>query len=270
MTQEFDKKNKLIQYLSYTRDREASKPLDEMDTDLIEACVELLLELQNKEVTLSAEQIEERVRSLPWPEQTGSHSSSQTSKPKRVSKKKILLIAAIVAILCAVFAILSTSYDSDDMHKIVKDKLGSVFNLPVGESFVHGNSELVYTGVGDYYSSTKDFLENEDYDVLLPVALPEGIELTKIMVVEKQNDITLSFSSCVTAFNIALNEEIPQATIENTDEIKDLNGLQCYVNHVDETNLTQIYFVHKGNYYLVGGTDEQILLEIIENLEEKQ
>ena len=57
MENNLNNKEKLIAYLSLVRDQETEKPLNEADTDLIKACVELLMELQVKEVTLSTEEI---------------------------------------------------------------------------------------------------------------------------------------------------------------------------------------------------------------------
>ena len=53
-----DKNRKLIKALELIGDYELMKPIDKIDGDLIEATVDWSLRLQNKDITLSTEEIE--------------------------------------------------------------------------------------------------------------------------------------------------------------------------------------------------------------------
>ena len=62
--QEFIKKLELL------RDLEAEKPVEEMDVSLVKACVELILELRGETVNFTPEEVEEKVRKIPFVEET--------------------------------------------------------------------------------------------------------------------------------------------------------------------------------------------------------
>ena len=73
--------------------------------------------------------------------------------------------------------------------------------------------------------------------------------------------------SCVSALTVRFDESVPEAMIDLADEVIEDNGLQCYVCRPEEVRIIQIYFMYNGDCYILGGTDEQVLLSIIENLE---
>lgn len=75
-------KNKLITYLSVLRDKETAKSTNEMDTELIMACCELLLDLQDKENNLSTEDVDEKVRAIPFAEAAPQEDGISTKKEK--------------------------------------------------------------------------------------------------------------------------------------------------------------------------------------------
>lgn len=260
-------KQALIRLLTFIRDCEAEKPLDEINMGLIEACVKLLLKLQKKEIVFTTEQIKERVRKIPFV-LTPDFGGETTKKVKKyTTKKKILLVAAIIAILCALLAVISIGHNIDYWHSVMNEKSGSVFNVPVGEEFVDGNDEFIHTGDSVKYTKTDKFFENEPYDVLIPTKLPDTIGLVDIMITSSTNTITVSFDAVITAYEIQLNTPLPQSIPESLKNVK-TNNLSCYIDTLEGSNIVQIYFEYNGNFYAIGGTDEQILLDVIENLEE--
>ena len=263
-----ESKNKLIMHLNSIINHEVEKPYTEMDADLVEACVELSLELQGKNYTLSNEELEEKVRKIPFVDTKEFFNAAQ-KKRKKINKRKILLIAAIVAILCTLLTIISSGYNFDDIHRIMREKFGSVFNVPIGESQISGDIEYGNLGGYNTYTSVQDFFRDESYDVLMPVILPNEITIKKIFVMDLEPQISILFNSCVSSYEITLNKTIPETIIADTDKIIEINNLQCYVKNLGDVGVTQIHFEYKGNCYIVGGRDEQILLNIIENLEEQ-
>lgn len=261
-------KQTLIRLLTFIRDCEAEKPLDEMNMGLIEACVNLLLKLQKKEIVFTTEQIKERVRKIPFV-LTPDFGGETTKKVKKyTTKKKILLVAAIIAILCALLAVVSIGHNIDYWHSVMKEKFGSVFNVPVGEEFVDGNDEFIHAGDSVIYTKIDEFFENEPYDVLIPTKLPDEIGLVDILITKPTNTITVSFDSVVTLYEIQLNTPIPKVIPDTLKHINTDNNLLCYIDTFEDLNTVQIYFEHNGDFYTIGGTDEQILLDMIENLEE--
>ncbi len=254
-------KQHLIEYISFIRDCELEKPLEKIDEEFVSTCVTILLRLQNKKATISDMQIENNVNSL---------ISTPTPAPDKLKvykSKKILLVAAVIAISFALLAVISIGHNIDYWHSVMNEKFGSVLNVPIGEKFMEGNDEFVHAGDSVIYTKTDKFFENEPYDVLIPTKLPDEIGLVDIMITSSTNNIAVSFDAVITAYEIYLNTQIPQEIIDLSNETVVLNNLTCYILRFEDINSVQIYFEHNGNYYCIGGTDEQILLDIIDNLE---
>ena len=270
MENNINSKEKLIAYLSLIRDQETEKPLDEADNDLIKACVELLLELQGKEVTLSTEDIEELVRKIPFAGTEMIKTVNAKGKVRKFKKKKILLIAAVIAILVAILSIVSIAFEWN-IFDALKDKFGTVFDAPIGVE-QHENS-ISFENLGEIkeYKNIQEVIENEDLGILLPTNLPSdlNIEMIKIYEVDGNKEIFISFNNenlcCL--INSGLN--IPFEVLNKHNELTNINNLKCYVIEKDDVGLIQIYFTHNGNLYVYSYNDKQALLNIIEKLEEK-
>ena len=258
--------NKLIMHLNSIINHEVEKPYTEMDADLVEACVELSLELQGKNYTLSNEELEEKVRKIPFVDTKELLNAAQ--KKRKITKKKILLIAAIVAILCAILMVMSSGRFVDYWHSVMNEKFGSVFNVPVGEEYSEGNEEFVNNGKGNSYKNIDDFFENEKLNVLIPTHLPDDIALTEIYVNTDADNIMVSFNSVITDYTIMFDKAHHLQNISVCEDELQINNITCHILRMTDIDLVQIYFEHNGNFYSIGGTDEQILLNIVENLEE--
>lgn len=267
MTNSRNDTNRLIGHLYAVMNNEAEKPFKEIDAELIEACTELILELQGKNFTLSNEEIEERVRKIPFVDTEGIKPITK----KKIKTKKILLIAAIITIICVLFAIASTGFEWGFIDR-AKEKFGSVFNVPTSQEQIDGNFSYEVHGPGKTYNSVDDFWENEDINILIPSDLPDGINIETIYV-DNLNDhyeISLRFDKCVSNFTVTLDKKLSTSIVEFCDDKILINNLTCHIAHLDDVQTIQIHFEHNGNLYIIGGNDEQALLNIIENLEEKQ
>ncbi len=264
-------KEKLIAYLSLIRDQETEKPLDEADNDLIKACVELLLELQGKEVTLSTEETEELVRKIPFADTEMIKTVNAKGKVRKFKKKKILLIAAVIAILVAILSIVSIAFEWNIFDSI-KDKFGSLLNSPIGVEQTENGITFENLGEIKRYENVEQVIENEDLDILLPTNLPKNlsIEMIKVYEVDDSNEIYISFNE--ESFNclIYIDGDFPPGVVEDDNNEKlTINGMQCYIVNMQDVNLVQGYFIYNKNCYRYTSNDKQVLLEIIENLEEK-
>lgn len=267
MENNINSKEKLIAYLSLIRDQETEKPLDEADNDLIKACVELLLELQGKEVTLSTEDIEELVRKIPFADTEMIKTVNTKGKVRKFKKKKILLIAAVIAILVAVLSIVSIAFEWN-IFEGLKERFGTVFDAPIGVE-QHENS-ISFENLGEIkrYENVEQVIENEDLDILLPTNLPDEltIEMIKVYKVEENEEVSVLFNNNL-SYIVVKNTNIPKNVINN--EIIVVDKIKCYIENLEDVNLVQIHFTHNNNYYYFIHNDKQTLLDIIENLEEK-
>lgn len=260
-------KERLLGYLELIRDNQAVNPPEKMDRELLEETVNLLLKLQDKKVSLTPEEIQERVRKIPFADIPEVECAPQKRK-KKINKKKILLLAAIITILCAFLCTVSVGFNLCDMHRILKEKFETVFNIPENTSQKRGNAEINCSSNYIEYLSVREFLENEDCDVLLPDNMPGGIEIESICVMKEKNGIVVSFDSYITSYNITLNASIPQNLKDNLEIFRKTDNTVYYLDRLQDKGIVQAYFEYGGDSYAIGCTDEQILLEILENLEE--
>lgn len=267
MENNINSKEKLIAYLSLIRDQETEKPLDEADNDLIKACVELLLELQGKEVTLSTEDIEELVRKIPFADTEMIKTVNAKGKVRKFKKKKILLIAAVIAILVAILSIVSIAFEWNIFDSI-RDKFGSIGNVPVGFEKYENGVSFEKLGEIKIYEDIEQVQENEEIGILLPKSLPNGIslEMIKVCEVDGVEEFFVSFNNEM-SYVVTKDKYIPKEVIFNEEIV--IGNKKCYVENLEDIGLVQIHFVQDNRYYIFTYNDLQVLLEIIENLEEK-
>lgn len=268
-------KEQLMEHLYAVMNAETEKPYEEMDTDFIEACVELILELQGKNFTLSNEEVEEKVRKIPFVE-VADFKTTNKSKRKKANKKKLLLIAAIVSILCTILAVyaIGNRYRTAEgsiysITDILKQLFGTVENSPKNKTIhVDNDIDIIVSDSRKLYNSREEFFENEDYDVLIPSELPDDINIVNIYFLNSQN-IVVTFDSVVTSYNIQIDTEIPQSIYNRIKEpVTTENNIDCYIEYMKANDTIQIHFNYNSDYYCICGTDKQSLLNIINNLEE--
>ena len=263
-------KQKLIDYLNFVCDYEASKPIDEMNEELIDSCVNVLLELQDKHVTHSPEFIEEQVRKIFRKGET-EISVPEAVKPtkKRINKKKVWLVAACIAILVALFSVVSVANDWN-VFDFLSEKFGSVHSAPIEEELDFNGVTVVMNGKNVNFQSIEEALKEQKLDVLYPSTLPNSIEIDKITLYEENSadKLSYSFNDVDLYAEISFNASVSQEVINDATETKTINSIKCYICELPELNCTQITFAYKDDTYKFGYTDKKVLLDIIETLEE--
>ena len=264
--QEFIKKLELL------RDLEAEKPVEEMDVSLVMACVESILELRGETVSFTPEEVEEKVRKIPFVEETTSLNTppeSVKSRSTKVKSRKILLIAAIISILIAIFAVSSIAFEWNIFDEL-KDRFGMVFNTPVNEEVDTNGVTITMNGESVVYNTLEDALKNEGINVLYPTKLPENIILDNISFYEEyeKEKVTFAFNDENLIYSIVFKQMLTIDLKSVANEVIEINGIQCYIIEMPDIKTTQIYFEYNGNVYETSYTDKQELIEIIHNLKE--
>ena len=264
--QEFIKKLELL------RDLEAEKPVEEMDVSLVKACVELILELRGETVNFTPEEVEEKVRKIPFVEETTTLNTPPQSvkgRSTKVKSRKILLIAAIISILIAIFAVTSIAFEWNVFDEL-ETRFGSLFNMPINEEVEANGITVVSNGESIFYSDVEEALKNEKINVLYPTKLPEDIILERISVYQKSNEdkISFVFSDKKFTYSIILSEKIPHNIKCVSNEIMIINDFECYVVDMPDIGITQIHFEYNNNLHVLSYRNKQELIEIIKNLKE--
>lgn len=268
MDNKINDKEKLIEYLSRIRDAETEKPLGETDPDLIDSAVKLLLELQNKTVTLTPEKIKEKIGEIPFARALPTEQPAENTKRRKFPKKKFFVIAAIIT-LTAILAIGSGALERT-AAEMLKERFGSVENAPENVVMHEGNIDFGRGSNSHIYATFDEVAKNEDIVILAPTELPKGTEITSIVFGEYMGttEINICFNEASPSCTIRLNQELPPEVL-NKEKVT-VNGLTCYVEELDDVGIVQVYFSHNNNTYVSSHTDKQTIFKIIENLEELQ
>lgn len=263
-------KTKLIHFLNFICDYEASKPLDEMNEELIDSCVNALLDLQDKHVNHSPEFIDEKVRKIFHKEETET-TEPETVKPakKQINKNKVWLVAACIAILVALFSIVSVANDWN-VFDFLSEKFGSVYSAPIEENVDFNGITVTYHGGNKNYATVEDALKAEKTDVLYPKILPDDIEIYNITFYQKGkvNKLAYNFNDTTLYAEISFNSTISQNIINDATEKIVINSFDCYICEMSDIPSYQIDFEYKGNSYYFTHTNKELIIEIIKNLEE--
>ncbi len=257
-------KLKLIDYYEFLRDEEASKPLDEMNTELIDAYVKILLTLQDKYEELSPEFINEQVRKIFHSEDSTAPETVNANK-KVLNRKKIWLVAACIAILVALFSIISFSSDRR-VADILEDFFGSYEFIPFGKEVTLGNETYGKESNGKHYDSIEMLVEKEKISLLYPTNIKKPINTISLGDVGGNKKIDISYLESDLFIAITLNTELSQETIGVCDKKIALNGIKYYICIMEESS--QAYFIHNNNLYIVAHSDEKVLMEILNSMEE--
>ena len=266
-------KERLIKNLEILCYLESEKPISEMDTDLIKVSVDFISELLGEEVTLTPEEIEEKVRKIPFVETATLNTTQESVKGKttKVKSHKILLIAAIISILVAIFAITSIAFDWNIFDEL-KNRFGTVADAPVNEEIDVGSLTVIVNGKPIIYSDINDFLDSKDLNALYPETLPDNIKLKHVVFdrINSKDRLVLSFDNTNFIYTILFDETVSEDIKNISTEIITINNLEYYIIDMPDLGLVQVYFTYNNNLYTLSYNNKQELIETIGNLKELQ
>ncbi len=271
-TIEFNK-SEFIKKLEQLRELEIQKPLKDIDTDFIDNIVLLGLELKGLKATLTPEEVEEKVRKIPFVEKTTTLNTPPTSvkgRSTKVKSHKILLIAAIISILVAIFTISSIAFDWNIFDEL-KNRFGTVANAPVNEDIDVGGITVISRGDNKLCGTIEEAINYKNIDVLYPAKLPNGIVIEQIILDNKngKDRVVFNFNDSLFTYRVDFDEELPIDVLSDTTvEIREMNNIKCYIIDVSDLGVTQVYFEYNDALYLLRYNDKQGLIEVIENLKE--
>ena len=271
-TEDFNK-SELIKNLESLYDLEIKKSIETIDTDLLDETIAFGLELNELEVTLTPEEIEEKVRKIPFVETATLNTTQESVKGKttKVKSHKILLIAAIISILVAILAITSIAFNWNIFEEL-KNRFGAVADAPINENIDIGGLTVIVNGKPVIYSDINDFLDSKDLNVLYPETQPNNIKLTHIVFdrINSKDRLLLSFDNTNFTYTILFDETLSEDIKNVSTEIVTISNIDCYIIDMPDLGQVQIHFTHNNNLYSLSYNNKQELIEIIENLKELQ
>ncbi len=241
---------------------ETAKDYKEMDSDLVTECVDFLMELEGKE-RLTKKEIEQRVKDIPF---KGKVTALNSYAKRKIRAKSLAIIAAVLAVLIALFGIISVA--SGNTFSEMFRKMGeSIYELLDGETMEHDNITFIKPNETKEYSSIDELVKDEKIEILYPTWLPENEKIVKVFYIQ-ENELERYLMSCQMpeySIDVNLNAELTETLQLNCDK-KEIAGYMVY--YETTKRFAQANFVYKGNSYLVSADSEDNLFRIIENLKE--
>ncbi len=260
-------KAKLIEFFEFLLNKEIDKPLGEMNSEAVDNYIKILLHLQDKHVELNSEFIDKQVRKIFREEENTVAPEAVKTTKKYFNKKKVWLVAACIAILVALFSIVSFSSEKGVVDTL-EDFFGTFEFIPFGNEVDVGNETYSKDGKNKEYNSINKFIENEKIPLLFPNNMANNINLITILNIDSKDEIHIVFDTSDLFITITRNCELPQEIIDICNDTITLNGIDYYLCIMDDVNQAQAYFIHNNNMYVITHTNESELMEILNNMEE--
>lgn len=144
---------------------ELEKPADKIDADLVKECTDFLLELENKDVNLSSEEIDSSIKKL------------YVRRNVKKTSFKALLAACLVII--GIFSVTYAMGVRDEEEALFESFLRSV---PADCYEPVHNGKYRFANAKDlvFYNSPEEMCSKENVDAVLPGYLPDWIEIKNV------------------------------------------------------------------------------------------
>lgn len=266
MDTNYQDKDRVIEYLSVIRDAEVNKPPQESDEELIEACVGLLLYLQDKNAELTPEQISEAVEKIPFVDTE--KVVKLKNKNKKVNKFKLLLIAAIIPIILTILTIMAMADIDWSYSKILKELFDGVDKTPVGE-IINDNGTKIEKQDIDLYKTPAEFAKDYDIDILVPAnGYKEELISISYLKYSTGDVIEFYFENETLSYIIYMEDNLKTELNNVPNSQTTINGRDCYIVDLSDVGLYQVYFNYNGHTYCINHSDLDVIIDLIENMEE--
>ena len=249
-------------------DTELSKPFEETDSDVIDACVDCLKNLCGSDYELSEQEKDVQIKEIL--SKSGKDSGKGTDAKKRRISKKSILAAVIAALLMWALLIFTISGGSDFISYVFKDEMKEYFNSGEKEpvSYIAGNYELILDGGSVYYDTLEEFFEEENADVLYPGKTPDDIKIIGVLCSESGGRRSIQFvsNSVETTLRVDINGTVVPQMKEAAAQTREMYGVTVYFFDMENTGLFYCTFEYNGSCYTLQAENEQDFRLILENL----
>lgn len=257
----------LIEKLRAIIEIESSKPIPEQDVDLIDECVDYLMELENG-IELTDEELKKGKKQIYM-------LLDKNKKPQKNIRFKGLLIAACLAILILLANLVALACGFDTIS-LLKEWGNRIVSMVQGE-------QIEYKGITILkdekiiFSSIEEFNNETQLKILYPTKLPENINLSIVTLggsYDKNNNFSTEYYDVVFATNdpqtsitIHTYPEFSNYFISNSNLSKEnINGYECYLDFMDTE--VQCSFAFDENSYVIRAKNYEDIKTIVLNLKE--
>ena len=189
-----------VAYLFDIIHSEASKPMDEMDQELVARCSEYASQYnQNVVPTLTDEEVEERLTALKQ------RQHKQDNKPRRAVtlRKTAVVIAAVVLVSLLTLTVVARSSGFQSVGDFVVYAMDNLFS---GGAVDENQITYVYNGNSKTYESIEKWWKNEALGLMYPRKLPEGVSIDKIVCTKKEQGTSVVYKFNNPAVVLKIND----------------------------------------------------------------
>ncbi len=250
---------------------ESAKSDDEIDIDLIEECVDFLMELEGRE-DISKEQIELAKNKVFNSAKSNIVNIHETKKKRSF---KALLVAACIAVVLLVANFTAMAFGVDTVA-ILKEFGNCIVEMFAGEKDEFKGVTIIKNDVSLKYDSVEEFFKEEKLEVLYPTKFPDGVEFSHVQIVEKESKIetgknyfNINFvtNSPETYMYITTEKGLFEKILQNKElNKKEIDGFTCYVKK--DKFCIQYNIIHNNQVYAIVSPTEENIITIINNLRE--
>lgn len=255
--------NVLISKITSILEMEVIKPYEKMDADLVNECVDFLMEMVGDEIRLTNEEIQENINDIPFVEE---NKSGIPAKGKRFVKRTFWVAACLVVII--LIANLVAMAFGTDIISVFKEWGSMIVNMAAGERIDTKEISIIKPDYSASYDSLEELLAAEGLHILYPTYLPDGYTVQSVTYMEfdgKREAAYYTGSADVT-IQVTLEGQLAAEEIQNTKSTEIIAEYTCYV--VNDADFFQARFLYNGNVYAVKTDSRDKTLKIIENLKE--
>lgn len=258
----------LIEKLRAIIEIESSKPISEQDVDLIDECVDYLMELENG-IELTDEELEKGKKQIYM-------LLDKNKKPQKKFRFKGFLIAACLAILILLANFVALACGVDTIS-ILKEWGYNIVEMFEGEKEEYSGVTIIKENESLSFDSINDFKKNTSFDVLCPTVLPDEVELKKIKVTgsyDVNNNYNSDYHSIFFVTNnpqysiiVYTNPDYPKDFMSDNSFLSEKFGKHTCYYFADELSV-RCYFEYENITYVLKSNNINDLKMIIENLRE--
>ena len=278
-------KHTKIENLLQSIEREAEKPDEEADLELLEEKAEEFDRLTKDIDHLCPEQsVDEFLKELeslgvdcskltPKEEGIGKKrkKGKKGKKDKKKSKKRAVAAVATVAIITTLmFAVVSVAAHNQgyaNAWEFITENIKQILNLNAGETMESDGITFVKGEDAVSYASMEELIEAEQIDILYPANLPNDIHVTKITyqnVDENHQIYSFQFNDSNLSLSISNVKSVTQVDLLQY-ETYEANKITFYIEKI--TNGTYQAIGQDNEYeYRIIYNDYNVLIEILKNL----
>lgn len=248
---------RLLDKITGILNSEISKTYEEMDCDLVNECVDFLMEIEGNEKRLTKKEIQRNINAIPFIE-------SNSAKAVRTFKRAFLSAACLAALLLSVnFAAMSFGVDT---VSVLKEWRSAIIRLVSGESLKVDKISVIMPDYITSYKTIEEFLETEGLDILYPSYLPGNASIHSVRCLEYngRKELIFDFSDTSLSFEVMLDNQLTDKTIAKADLIETVAGHMYYI--INGSGFVQADFAYGNNTYRIKARDNETLIPIIEKL----